>query len=431
MFRTLLVSIITSFVLLGCNTGKTEKSQVKKEKQNQQVDSANVVKRDMYGTPVDSFQVADHEIKRNESLYVILDKFDFTPKEIHSFTQKARNVLDFNNLRPGQRYRTYASVDDNGISRLVWQPNKLEYVVFDWAKDSLKAYRAAHPLKKKKSVASGEVSSSLYQTISDKGASPLLAYKMADIFAWQINFFGLREGDSFNVLYEKQFIGDDFWSVGDVLAATFNHRGEIYQAYKYSNGEVEGYFTNEGKSVEKALLKAPFKFSQRISSPFSRNRYHPILKKRRPHYGIDYAAPRGTPVLSVGDGIVTKAEYGNGSGYIVKIEHNGVYQTAYMHLRGFADGIHRGAKVEQGQVIAYVGNTGMSTGPHLHYSLYKNNQPVNALGIDLPSSESIPDSLMEDFKKVRDSLNKQLESKNSNSAGDTENESMITYVNNH
>jgi murein DD-endopeptidase MepM/ murein hydrolase activator NlpD len=168
--------------------------------------------------------------------------------------------------------------------------------------------------------------------------------------------------------------------------------------------------------VEKALLKAPFKFSQRVSSHFSHSRYHPILKKRMPHYGVDYAAPRGTPVLAVGDGVVTEARYRGANGNIVKINHNASYRTAYLHLQGFASGIQRGAKVAQGQIIGYVGSTGRSTGSHLDYRLYKNDRAVNPLTVDLPSSEAVPDSLMDDFKKVRDTLEQHFEQENNSTS---------------
>ncbi len=428
MRQLILLGILTGFLMMGCDSHKPVEQAVKKESTSKKDSLETVeVQRDIFGLPVDSMEVSDHTVKRNESLYLILDKLDFDPQQIYSITQQARNVLDVNNVKPGQRYRTYATADSgSGIARMVWQPNKLEYVVFDGLQDSLEVYRASRPLTNKLAVASGTVSSSLYQTISDEGASPLLAYELAGIFAWQIDFFGLRDGDSFEVLYNKQYIGDDYFGIGDVLAAQFEHRGETYRAYKFTRGQTDGYFMRDGKSVEKALLKAPFKFNQRISSGFSKNRYHPILKERRPHYGIDYAAPHGTPVLSVGGGTVTRARYDNGNGYFVKIKHNSTYETAYMHLSDFADGIHEGTTVEQGQVIAYVGSTGLSTGPHLHYTLYKNNRPVNALAIDLPSSESVPDSLMDTFKKVRDSLDRQLEQQEE--TGKEQPEKVLTHA---
>jgi murein DD-endopeptidase MepM/ murein hydrolase activator NlpD len=292
---------------------------------------------------------------------------------------------------------------------LVWQPNPIDYVVFDWKRDSLQIFKAARPLTSERATATGTIENSLYQTMNEQNTSPLLAYRMASIFAWQINFFGLREGDSYKVLYNKQYIDDEYYSIGDILAAEFEHRGQTFKAYQFSKGGVSGYFTEDGSSVQKALLKAPFKFSQRVSSGFSHNRMHPILNKRMPHYGIDYAAPYGTPVLSVGDGTVTEAQYRGANGNIVKITHNSTYRTAYLHLRGFAHGIRPGAEVSQGQIIGYVGSTGRSTGAHLDYRLYRNNRPVNPLSVELPSSDAVPDSLMADFRTVRDSLNARLE----------------------
>lgn len=409
MKQILLVGVIFG-LLLGCKPKATVEQKSKKQNAVA-VDSAKKVEKDRYGFPIDSMQVADHKVKRNESLYLILDKLDLDSREIYNITRQAGNLVDARNLKPGQPYRTYASADSgSAVHRMVWQPNSLEYVVFDWS-DSLQVYRASRPLTTRKAVASGVISSSLYQTISEEGASPLLAYKMAEIFAWQINFFGLRDGDAFNVLYNRKYIGDEFIGIGEVLAAEFVHRGETFKAYKFREGDTDGYFNEKGESVEKALLKAPFKFSQRISSHFSHSRYHPILKKRMPHYGVDYAAPYGTPVLAVGDGVVTEARYRGANGNIVKINHNASYRTAYLHLSGFASGIRRGARVEQGEVIGYVGSTGRSTGSHLDYRLYKNNRPVNPITVELPSSEAVPDSLMDEFQNRRKELERRLEEK--------------------
>ncbi|MEL7834322.1 M23 family metallopeptidase [Fodinibius sp. Rm-B-1B1-1] len=364
---------------------------------------------DEYGIPIDSVNVDDHQIQRNESLYLILDKYGFSPQEIYRITDQAQGLIDFSSFKPGQRYRVYTQQDStNSLSHLLWRVNSLEYVVFDWAKDSLDIYKVARPLKRDLAATSGTIENSLYQTVSAQGKSQLLANRLANIFAWQINFFGLRSGDSFKALYEQQFIDDQFLGIGDVKAAEFTHRGETYRAYKFSHDDINGFYTEEGKSVQKALLQAPFKFSQRVSSNFSRSRYHPILKKRVPHYGVDYAAPPGTPVLAVGDGRVTEARYRGANGNIVKITHNSTYRTAYLHLQGFARGVSRGVRVEQGQVIGYVGSTGRATGPHLHYSLYKNDQPVNSRTVDLPSSESVPDSLMDVFTQHRDRLDREL-----------------------
>lgn len=411
MQKSILFGVLLTVFYLGC----TSEVDVQDELEIQNVsaekpDTAVARTFDRFGIPIDSLEVEDHTVKRNESLYVILDKFDFSPQEIYSITQKVSTLIDFKSIKPGQKYRTYTSADSTKeLSQIVFQDTPLDYVVLDWKQDSLQLYKAARPLKRKMDAASGTIDNSLYQTISEQGGSRLLANRMANIFAWQINFFGLRPGDSFKVLYDERFIDDEFYGVNEIKAAEFSHRGETYKAYKFNHGDISGYFTENGESVQRALLKAPFEFSQRVSSNFSRSRYHPILKKNVPHTGVDYAAPPGTPVLSVGDGTVTEARYRGANGNIVKVRHNGTYKTAYLHLRGFARGIQRGVKVEQGQVIGYVGSTGRATGPHLHYSLYKNDRAVNSRTIDLPSSESVPDSLMDEFTENRDRLDQQLE----------------------
>ena len=413
MKKVVVFGVIAAFLLLGCHpTEKKTEAVTKKStpdaKNVAQKDTLAAPTYDEFGIKIDSLVVDQHKVRRNESLYLILDDYDFSPQEIYQVTQRARGFVDLKSLKPGQDYRIYSSADSGKIQKMVWQQNPLDFVVFDWQDDSLQISKAARPLTTKTAMAAGTIDNSLYQTVTANDASPLLAYKMAEVFAWQINFFGLRSGDSFEVVYNKQYIDGNYYGIGEILAAKFTHRGETYEAYRFQHEAMDGYFTETGKSVQKALLKAPFKFSQRISSRFSHNRLHPILKRRMPHYGVDYAAPYGTPVLSVGDGTVTEAQYRGANGNIVKITHNSTYRTAYLHLRGFASGIHPGAKVEQGQVIGYVGNTGRSTGAHLDYRLYKNDHPVNPLTVDLPSSESIPDSLMDEFAVVRDSLMQQL-----------------------
>jgi len=233
-----------------------------------------------------------------------------------------------------------------------------------------------------------------------QGHSPYLGAELAAVFAWQVDFFSLRSGDHFKVIYEERYAGDEFVGIGDVKAAEFQHRGQTHRAFFLNSDERRGYFDENGNSLEKELLKAPFRYSQRISSSFSRSRFHPILRERRPHYGTDYAAPTGTPILAVGDGIVTEAQRRGGNGNIVQIRHNGSYRTAYLHLNGFAPGIRKGVQVEQGQVIGYVGQTGLATGPHLCYRMYVNDRPINSVTADLPASESLDESLMPELDRT-------------------------------
>lgn len=405
--RILISGVLIGFTLLACSD-KSDPPPLAKASPAVQTAAAPQV--DTFGFKVSDVEVEERTIKRNESLYLILDKLDFSPRQIFSISNKAKNVVDLKSMRPGQRYHIYSEPDTTSSpDRIVWQKNDMEYVVFDWQQDSLEIYQAARPLYTETAVTSGTINNSLYQTISHNGGSPLLAQKLAKIFAWQVDFFSLRSGDFFKTLYENRYVDDEFQGVGDVLAAQLEHRGKLFRAYYFSQGETEGFFTEEGESVQRALLKAPFEYDHRISSPFSKNRMHPILNRRRPHNGVDYAAPYGTPVLSTGDGVVTEARYRGASGNIVQVKHNRTYRTAYLHLKGFAKGIHVGTHVEQGQVIGYVGTTGRSTGPHLHYEVKRNNSPINPLTMDLPSSESIPESLMADFNEVREAYDRQLD----------------------
>ncbi len=366
---------------------------------------------DSFGFRIDTTIVQDYRVRRNESLYLILDKFNFTDREIYRVTRRIRDIVDVRSFRPGQRYRVYASRDgaeEAKLARLVWQPNPVEYVVFDW-QDSLNIYKSRKTISTQLEVASASIENSLYETMTRNRLNPQLAYKLSEIYAWQIDFFSLREGDRFSILYEKKYVDDAYYDIGEIKAVQFRHRGEVYTAIKFENEEIDGYFDAAGNSVQKALLKAPFAYSQRISSGFSHSRFHPVLKRRIPHYGVDYAAPHGTPVLSVGDGTVTEARYRGANGNIVKVRHNSSYETAYLHLSGFARGIRKGSRVKQGQVIGYVGRTGRVTGTHLDYRIYRNGRPVNPLTIDLPASDSIPEEAMESFKEVRERYLQRLE----------------------
>ncbi|MCW9707339.1 M23 family metallopeptidase [Fodinibius salsisoli] len=435
MPRTLLLGAFALCALISCtHNSSQQKSQSLTAKPTPVSKDTTATEPldslDAFGLEVDKFEVDEYTIQRNESLYLILDNLDFSPQEIYSISEEAKNIIDPKKMKPGQPYYTYSkggSDSSAALAHLVWQPNSMEYVVFDWQQDSLEIYKAARPLFTQTAVTTGEIENSLYQTISHNGGSPMLAHKLSTVFAWQIDFFSIRSGDTFKTLYEERYVDDQFFGVGDLLAAQIKHRGKMFRAYYFSKGDFEGYYTEEGESVQRALLKAPFEYDHRISSPFSKNRMHPTLNRRRPHNGVDYAAPSGTPILSTGQGVVQRAGYYGGAGNMVEIKHNKTYETTYMHMRAFADGVHPGAHVEQGQVIGYVGTTGRSTGPHLHYEVSRNRKAINPLTMDLPSSESIPDSLMADFEQVRDTLDEQLNEKENEQEQENP---VLTYTDN-
>jgi len=341
--------------------------------------------------------VLDGRIKRNESIYTILSSYEVSPQTIRLLDREARGVFRSNSLRPGQRYLIYRNPVTEQVDRMIIHLDRVNYVVFDWA-DKVWVDKGSKEITKVQTVTHGVITSSLYEALQENGDNPTLGSKLSDIFGWQINFFGLQPNDSYKIVYEQSYVDGEPYGVGDVLAATFEHRGERHDAYFYETEDRAGYFDSHGEGLQKALLKAPFKYSQRVSSGFSHNRFHPVLKRNMPHYGVDYAAPLGTPVISVGDGEVIEARYRGPNGNIVKIKHNSVYTTAYLHLNGFAPGVRPGKKVKQGEIIGYVGRTGRVTGVHLDYRIYRNNSPVNPLSIDLPPSKAITGEDLKEFR---------------------------------
>lgn len=363
---------------------------------------------DDFGFFEDEYVKETGTIQRNESLYLILRRFDISPQQIHHIQRAVSGHANLNRLKPGQSYQIYKKNNDEAVA-MVWNISKLDYLVMNWEKEEIEVRRDQRELTYVEKTASGMIERSLYETLQEEGMSQLLGSAIAEIYAWEIDFFSLRSGDSFKVVYDELYVGDEFYGIGNVHAAEFVHRDRPHRAYRFDNGSRSGFFDENGDSMERALLKAPFEYNQRVSSSFSHNRFHPILRQRRPHHGVDYAARRGTPVIAVGDGVVTEARYRGGNGNIVQIRHNSVYKTAYLHLNGFASGIRAGTRVEQGQVIGYVGDTGLATGPHLCYRLYVNDQPVNSLTVDLPASESLEKEYMEQLEDLVLLYNRELD----------------------
>ncbi|WP_018126673.1 peptidoglycan DD-metalloendopeptidase family protein [Balneola vulgaris] len=406
--KTLLVALAAFTFLASCNFGEPDITKKPTVTESNFEEIKELPGVDSYGFEIDNILVKEARVKRNESLYIILRSLDVTPETIYELQQKSKGKFNSSRIRQNQKYLTYHDADTGTPKRMVFHQSATDYVVFDWEKD-IEVSLGQKEVRKEVAVASGTIESSLYETLVSQGVNMLVANRLSEIFGWEIDFFRIYKGDKFKVVYEKQFVGDKRYGIGQILAAEFEHRGQTYDAYFYDNGEIFGYFDSEGNSLQKALLKAPFKYSQRISSNFSYNRFHPVLKKRMPHYGVDYAAPKGTPVISVGDGEIIEARYRGANGNIVKIRHNSTYTTAYLHLNGFAKGIKPGTRVRQGQVIGYVGRTGRVTGVHLDYRVYKHGSPVNPTKLKLPPSKGISAEEMDTYKNSIADLQKELE----------------------
>jgi murein DD-endopeptidase MepM/ murein hydrolase activator NlpD len=237
-----------------------------------------------------------------------------------------------------------------------------------------------------------------------------VALQLSDVFAWDIDFSSdLREGDTYKIVIEGYYLDGVLKKYGDILSTEFVNQGETFRAYRYEIDGQADYFDEQGKSVKRAFLKAPLNF-RRISSYFARSRFHPILRIYRPHHGLDYSAPAGTPVSAVGEGTVQFAGYKGQYGKLVIIKHTNGWRTYYGHLSKIANGIRTGKKIHQEQVIGRVGSTGLATGPHLHYELRINNKPVNPLSMKMPRGKSIPDNLLAVFRTFKNQMDAQFAS---------------------
>lgn len=356
-----------------------------------------------YGIGIDSLDITYYTIEQGEVFSSILGSLGFSATDGEKVTQAISPYLPPSRLQIGNRYATFTTRDSTAeIRHLVFEKNRTDFAVVNIEHDSIFAYEDTKPIRLSREYAEGVITSSMWNAIVGCGAPALLALELSDVFAWQIDFFDVKEGDSFRVMYDVAYINDTTMvGISSIEGAIFTHRGEKFRAIPFQQDSIREYFDESGNSLRKAFLKAPLDFI-RISSRFSNARFHPILKRYRPHHGVDYAAPSGTPVKTIGDGVVIERAYqAGGAGNYVKVRHNSTYTTTYMHLSRFGDGIQKGKTVRQGEVIGYVGSTGLSTGPHLDFRVHKNNQPVNPLTIDSPPCEPVKPELIDSFRLVR------------------------------
>ncbi len=353
----------------------------------------------LYGLPSDSFEIEKGKVGRNEPLSLVLSRYGITPKQIHDIDLKSKGVFDPRKFRSGNAYTAFLEDDSlKTLDYLVYEHSPIDYVVFRF-RDSLNVWNGVKDIDTVRSTFEGAIQTSLWNAMTDHHANPMLAVRLSEIYAWSIDFFELQKGDSIRIVYTELFVDSTSFGIGKIEGAYFRHMGNDFWAIPFVQDSTEDYFDNEGKSLRKAFLKAPLRYS-RISSRFSNSRFHPVLKIRRPHHGVDYAAPAGTPVHAIGDGLVVARGFSGGGGNAIKIKHNGVYTTSYMHLRGYARGLHKGSYVRQGEVIGYVGSTGLATGPHLDFRVYRNGAPIDPLRMEAPPVEPVKEENLKKFREV-------------------------------
>lgn len=361
-----------------------------------------------YGIPVDDYEVNYGVVKQNQSLSTILEKHGLSVRDVYRLNEKAKGIFDVRKIRPGQTYAVFSTRDSIPFTAFfVYEIDPRSYVVFDLRND-YQVSLGENPVEWKRKQVRGTVESSLWVAMQKYHTDPQLAVVLSNIFGWTIDFFGLQKEDEFCVIYEQEYVDDKSLLNFNVLGASFRHADSTYYAIPFlQDGEIL-YYNAQGNSLEGAFLKAPLDFF-RISSRFSNSRYHPVLKRYRAHHGVDYAAPTGTPVYAIGSGkVIAKGYQANGGGNYLKIKHNSVYTTTYMHLSRFAKGIKVGSVVKQKEVIGYVGATGLATGPHLDFRVFENGKPINPLTIKSQPKKPISAANRPQFSIVRDSVIRML-----------------------
>ena len=352
------------------------------------------------------------KVRTGDSLAKIFKREGIPPRDLALLLESKPFGPRLKKIFPGHEFTFGIDADDQLIS-LAYSPGPLDTLQFERFGDEFVGEEVRRQPERITSYKHAVIDHSLFIASQRAGLDDSLTMRIAQIFQWDIDFvLDIRKGDEFYVLFEELYLGDDFIGYGNVLAAEFINQGTSYQAFGYQDARGnQGYYSPEGKNMKKAFLRAPVEFS-RISSNFNLRRKHPLYKRTMPHRGIDYAAPRGTPILAAGDGKVITASRSNSNGNFVVLQHGEEFVTKYLHLSKFANGVKKGKKVKQGSVIGYVGSTGWATGPHLHYEFLVNGSHMNPRTVKLPDANPIPAdeqhrfaqttvpilSLLEDFK---------------------------------
>ena len=374
----------------------------------QKTNDAEAVKEPtfLYGICIDSLNVVEGQVQKNEFLANILQKEGVSYNTVNYIDRNCRKVFDVRKIKVGNKYVFLTTRDSIPTAKYwIYEIDRTNYAVFQLT-DSIAAWKGEKEVITTVEHVGVEIKSSLWNAMAEAGCDASLILELSDIYAWTIDFFGIQPGDSCKAIFEKKYIVGDTvpYGIGNVIASYFKNKGEGKYAFSFEQNGRKEYFDENGDNLRKAFLKAPLNY-RRISSTFSNGRMHPVYHVVRPHHGVDYAAPAGTPVQSIGDGtVIAKGWDKKGGGNYVKIKHNSTYTTTYMHLKGFAKGIAQGVKVKQGQTIGYVGSTGASTGPHLDFRLQKNGTYIDPLKFKSPSAEPVKKENMERYKAGVDSL---------------------------
>ncbi|MFI3265994.1 MAG: peptidoglycan DD-metalloendopeptidase family protein [Rikenellaceae bacterium] len=363
----------------------------------------------LFGIEVDNYDTLSGTIASGQTLSVIFERYGLSALTTHNVEKASEPVFKLSNIRANNPYTVFLSKDSTRrLCHFVYEKDLTDYITFSFENDTIAIAEGQKEVRTERVVGGGSIESSLWNSMVANGMPGGLAMELSDIYAWSIDFFGIQKGDSYRVIYDQKYVDSTRIGTGTIYGAWFDHGGKRYYAIPFKQDDKLTYWDQDGNSLRKQFLKAPLQYS-RISSRFSNARTHPVLKIVRPHHGVDYAAPSGTPVHTVADGTVIFRGWTNGGGNTVKIKHARQMQTTYMHLKGFAKGLAVGQRVSQGDLIGYVGSTGLSTGPHLDFRLYIGGTAVDPLKAPSEPAEPLAEQNMERFNSIRDRIVAELD----------------------
>jgi len=397
------IFLLSLFFTVSCACDTTKDSEADLENREQIVTE--------FGIPISEFDIQEGSVGSGQFFSTLMTDLGATATDAYALTEACEGVFDLKKLKVGNSFRAFYTREENPrLAYLVYKESRTSYVVFG-LHDSIFVKNYTEQTETRTRVAEVVIENSLWADVERAGLNYEVASRLENIYAWSVDFFGLQKGDRFKFLFDEIIVKDEVVSIGTVYAATFTSKGKVYDAYLFKEGDTTSvqYFNSLGENLKKAFLKAPLSYT-RVSSGFTYSRRHPVTRIVRPHTGVDYAAPKGTPVMSIGDGVVIQKGYAGGGGNTVKIKHNATFTTAYLHLSKYGAGVAKGTRVRQGQVIGYVGSTGLSTGPHLDFRVWKNGKPINPLSMESPPAKKVDPSNMETFRTNIASMKHQIDS---------------------
>jgi murein DD-endopeptidase MepM/ murein hydrolase activator NlpD len=403
------ITLIAVFVPFDFNQAKTTVSETKEDGVHlfdEPIDYK--IPTIKYGFVVDDYQVTEDIFKKNEFLSDVLMRHHVPYLTIDKLVKKAKDVFDVRKMRVGKDYMVLSPLEEGKAAQyFVYEPSPFRYIIYDLQGET-NVTIVERPVDTLARESSGIIYANLWKAMMDNDLDYELAVKMEDALGYSVDFHHIATEDKFKVLYNELYIEGEPVGTGDLKAAFFEHNKKPYYAFYYKDDTYEGYFNEEGRPMKKAFLKAPVKYT-RISSPYNLRRFHPVLRRVKAHLGTDYAAPRGTPIYAVANGVVSRSGYTRGNGNFVKIKHDETYSTQYLHMSKIAKTARKGMQVKQGDVIGYVGSTGLATGPHVCFRFWKNGKQVDHRKLNLPQPKPMDEASLAQFKNYIQPLKKELD----------------------